>query len=126
MVCSKTIGNGLPGMVTVKVQKRTDQALVILLITIYHFKLTSIGCRCIETSPGTKKIEGLYSITRGIGFHGDKHVKKFINPTPTVKSFRIESNYICIIVATKGLWSVLSYEKVAYLVQQVTFFDQKV
>lgn len=81
------------------------------------------GCHCIETSPGIKKIEGLYPITRGIGFHGDKHVKKFITPSPTVKSFKIEPNYVCLIIATKGLWSVLNYEKVAYLVQQVGYFN---
>ena len=87
---------------------------MLLLLNLYN-----IGCRFIETSPGNKKIEGLYSITRAVGLHGDPNVKKFISPSPSIKSIKIESNFLCLIIATKGLWSALSYDKVAYLVQQV-------
>lgn len=62
----------------------------------------------------------MYSITRAFGFHGDKNVKRFIIPTPTVRSYKIESNHVCLIVATKGLWNALGYEKVADLVLQVS------
>jgi hypothetical protein len=65
------------------------------------------------------KIEGLYSITRGLGFHGDPNVKKYINCSPSIKSYKVESNEICIIIASKGLWKALSYDKVAQLVLQV-------
>lgn len=68
---------------------------------------------------GERKICGLYSITRGLGFHGDKQVKKFISAKPSVSTYKLESHYSALIIATKGLWSVLSYEQVAELVIQV-------
>jgi serine/threonine protein phosphatase PrpC len=77
------------------------------------------GCKLLETSTGERKINGLYSITRGLGFHGDKSTKKFISSSPFTRSFKLESNHICLIIATKGLWSALNYEQVSEIVLQV-------
>ena len=68
---------------------------------------------------GKLKIEGLYSITRALGFHGDPNVKRYILASPSLKSYKVEANEICLIIATKGLWKALSYDKVAQLVLQV-------
>lgn len=73
----------------------------------------------IEVSSNQKLIAGLYSVTRGLGFHGDRQVKKYLSPRPTMNSFKIEPEYAVIIVATKGLWSALSYDQVTDLVLQV-------
>ena len=67
----------------------------------------------METSPGNLKIKGLYSFTRAIGFNGDKTIKPFLSPVPSIKSLKVESSHACLIIGTKGLWNVLSYEKVA-------------
>ena len=83
-----------------------------------RLKVENNGGRVVETS-GIKKIEGIYNVTRGVGFHGDKNVKKFMNPSPSVKSYKLEPNFICMVIATKGLWKVLSYEKVAEIILQV-------
>lgn len=77
----------------------------------------------LETSSGQKRIGGLYSITRGLGFHGDKDVKHFIMSKPSVGTFKLETNYMFIIIATKGLWSVLNYDQVSELVLQVIFLN---
>lgn len=58
----------------------------------------------------------MYSITRGLGFHGDKEVKKYISPKPSVNTFKIERKYVALVIATKGLWSALNYDQVAELV----------
>jgi serine/threonine protein phosphatase PrpC len=65
----------------------------------------------------------MYTITRGLGFHGDKSIKQFILPTPTFKSYKVEPGDVCVIIATKGLWKALSYDKVAQLVLQVLCQD---
>lgn len=77
------------------------------------------GGKIFETANGVRKLQGLYSITRALGFYGDKNVKGFIKPIPTVESFKIEPNFLCIIIATKGLWNTLNHEKVTDLVLEV-------
>ncbi|CAF0703188.1 unnamed protein product [Brachionus calyciflorus] len=77
------------------------------------------GCQIIESSSGHKTICGLYSITRGLGFHGDNKIKKCILPKPSVRSYKIEENHVALIIATKGLWNFINYEKVADIVLQM-------
>jgi len=60
-------------------------------------------------------------MTRALGFHGDKSVKNYVHPVPTIRSHKLDPNFICIIVATKGLWNSLTYDKVAEIVLQVNF-----
>ena len=73
----------------------------------------------VRLSSGKLTVEGLYSITRGLGFHGDKSVKSFILPSPSFKSYKVEPTDMCLVIGTKGLWKALGYEKVAQLVLQV-------
>ena len=74
----------------------------------------------MQTSSGQNTINGLYTMTRALGFHGDKTVKNYIHPIPTIRSHKLDPNFICIIVATKGLWNSLTYDKVAEIVLQVS------
>jgi serine/threonine protein phosphatase PrpC len=64
-------------------------------------------------------IEGQLDITRAFGFHGDSEIKKHITCYPSFKSIKIETKHICLVVATKGFWNVVGYERVADLVLQV-------
>ncbi len=66
-----------------------------------------------------KKLEGIYSVTRGLGFHGDKNIKKFISFQPSVRSYKIEENFVALIIATKGLWNFLSYKNAADIIFEV-------
>jgi len=75
----------------------------------------------VQTSSGQSTINGLYTMTRALGFHGDKSVKNYVHPVPTIRSHKLDPNFICIIVATKGLWNSLTYDKVAEIVLQVNF-----
>ncbi len=68
---------------------------------------------------GVKKLIGLYNVSRALGFHGDKNVKCFIKSEPTVESFKVEASFVCMILATKGLWNFLSHEQVTDLVNEV-------
>ncbi len=77
------------------------------------------GAKIFEVA-GVKKLLGLYSVSRALGFHGDRNVKSFIKSEPTIESFKVEENFICMIVATKGLWNFLSHEQVTDLVHEVT------
>lgn len=78
------------------------------------------GGKIFETAAGVKKLQGMYNISRALGFYGDKNVKCYLKSVPACESFRIESNYLCMIIATKGLWKSLSYECVAKLVNEVS------
>ena len=75
----------------------------------------------IQATNGERHVEGLFNITRALGFYGDESVKKYVTPVPSIRSMKIESNFICVIVATKGLWDVLNYSRVAEIVLQVSF-----
>lgn len=77
------------------------------------------GCNLINTLNGKKKIAGLFDITRCLGLYGHKEVKSYVSAVPSVKSYKIESNFICLIIASKGLWDVLNYSQVSELVLQV-------
>jgi serine/threonine protein phosphatase PrpC len=81
-------------------------------------RIITNGANLIETSTGHYKIKGIIGATRATGFHGDNEIKQYLNATPSIKSYKIETNYVCLIIATKGLWQVLNYEKVADLVLQ--------
>ena len=85
------------------------------------YELFLIGCCLLESPKGRFKIEGQFDITRAFGFHGEVPVKKFISYVPSVKSVELDSNSICLIVATKGLWKTLGYDRVADIVLQVSF-----
>ncbi|XP_053454803.1 protein phosphatase 2C-like domain-containing protein 1 [Nycticebus coucang] len=66
-------------------------------------------------------LEGQIKTTRGLGFHGNLKLKKFIIPAPQTISVPIDDLCQFLILATNGLWEVLDTKEVTALV--MTTFD---
>ncbi|XP_005387518.1 PREDICTED: protein phosphatase 2C-like domain-containing protein 1 [Chinchilla lanigera] len=66
-------------------------------------------------------LEGQTKTTRGLGFHGDLKLKKFIIPAPETISVPIDDLCQFLILATNGLWEVLDKEEVIALT--ITLFQ---
>ncbi|KAG8516271.1 Protein phosphatase 2C-like domain-containing protein 1, partial [Galemys pyrenaicus] len=60
-------------------------------------------------------LEGKTNITRGLGFHGNLKLKKFIIPAPQTISVPINNLCQFLILATSGLWEVLDMKEVTAL-----------
>ncbi|XP_004692239.1 PREDICTED: protein phosphatase 2C-like domain-containing protein 1 [Condylura cristata] len=60
-------------------------------------------------------LEGKTTITRGLGFHGNPKLKKFIIPAPRTISVPINNLCQFLILATNGLWEVLDMKEVTAL-----------
>ncbi|XP_055470761.1 protein phosphatase 2C-like domain-containing protein 1 [Psammomys obesus] len=65
-------------------------------------------------------LEGHISTTRGLGFHGNLTLKKFLIPAPQTISVPIDDLCQFLILATNGLWEVLDKKEVTALV--ITLF----
>ncbi|KAK7811212.1 hypothetical protein U0070_026552, partial [Myodes glareolus] len=65
-------------------------------------------------------LEGHIKTTRGLGFHGNLTLKKFIIPAPQTISVPLDDLCQFLIVATNGLWEVLDKKEVTALV--ITLF----
>lgn len=66
-------------------------------------------------------LEGQIKTTRGLGFHGNPKLKKFIIPAPQTISVPIDDLCQFLIVATNGLWEVLDNKEVTALA--ITMFQ---
>ncbi|XP_069329390.1 protein phosphatase 2C-like domain-containing protein 1 [Eulemur rufifrons] len=60
-------------------------------------------------------LEGQIKTTRGLGFHGNLKLKKFIIPAPQTISVPIDDLCQFLILATNGLWEVLDTKEVTAL-----------
>uniref|UniRef100_A0A2K6G2U5 Protein phosphatase 2C like domain containing 1 n=2 Tax=Propithecus coquereli TaxID=379532 RepID=A0A2K6G2U5_PROCO len=60
-------------------------------------------------------LEGRIKTTRGLGFHGNLKLKKFIIPAPQTISVPIDDLCQFLILATNGLWEVLDTKEVTAL-----------
>uniref|UniRef100_A0A8D1BI02 PPM-type phosphatase domain-containing protein n=1 Tax=Sus scrofa TaxID=9823 RepID=A0A8D1BI02_PIG len=60
-------------------------------------------------------LEGQVKTTRGLGFHGNLKLKKFIIPAPQTISVPIDDLCQFLILATNGLWEVLDTKEVTAL-----------
>ncbi|XP_077128002.1 protein phosphatase 2C-like domain-containing protein 1 isoform X2 [Ranitomeya variabilis] len=69
-------------------------------------------------------IEGFCTVTRGLGFHGDVQLKKSVIPAPHTISVPIYSRSQFLILASSGLWEVLSTSEVVAMARDLltTFF----
>lgn len=65
-------------------------------------------------------LEGHIKTTRGLGFHGNLTLKKFIIPAPQTISVPLDDLCQFLIIATNGLWEVLDKKEVTALV--ITLF----
>lgn len=66
-------------------------------------------------------LEGQIKTTRGLGFHGNPKLKKFIIPAPQTISVLIDDLCQFLILATNGLWEVLDNKQVIALA--ITMFQ---
>lgn len=66
-------------------------------------------------------LEGQTKTTRGLGFHGNPKLKKFIIPVPQTMSVPIDDLCQFLILATDGLWQVLDKKEVTALA--ITLFQ---
>ncbi|XP_036188623.1 protein phosphatase 2C-like domain-containing protein 1 [Myotis myotis] len=66
-------------------------------------------------------LEGQIKTTRGLGFHGNPKLKKFIIPVPQTMSVPIDDLCQFLILATNGLWEVLDKKEVTALA--ITMFQ---
>ncbi|KAK2501877.1 hypothetical protein MC885_014310 [Smutsia gigantea] len=60
-------------------------------------------------------LEGQIKTTRGLGFHGNLKLKKFVIPAPQTISVPIDDLCQFLILATNGLWEVLDKKEVTAL-----------
>jgi hypothetical protein len=65
------------------------------------------------------KVNGILETTRGLGNHGDPNLKSCIVTDPFVRSIEIDNTAQLLIVASHGLWEVLSEHDAAGLALQV-------
>lgn len=66
-------------------------------------------------------LEGFNKTTRGLGFHGNLKLKRFVIPAPQTISVPIDDLCQFLILATNGLWEVLDKKEVTALV--ITLFQ---
>jgi hypothetical protein len=67
------------------------------------------------------KVNGILETTRGLGNHGDPNLKSCIVTDPFVRSIEIDNTAQLLIVASHGLWEVLSEQDAADLALQVHY-----
>ncbi|KAM4026731.1 protein phosphatase 2C-like domain-containing protein 1 [Anomaloglossus baeobatrachus] len=71
--------------------------------------------------------DGFCIVTRGLGFHGDAQLKKSVIPAPYTVSVPLYNTSQFLILASSGLWEVLSTREVVAMVQDLlTTFSQNV
>lgn len=75
----------------------------------------------ISSNEPHRLLEGQIKTTRGLGFHGNPKLKKFIIPAPQTISVPIDNLCQFLILATNGLWEVLDKKEVTSLA--ITMFQ---
>ncbi|XP_067852228.1 protein phosphatase 2C-like domain-containing protein 1 [Heptranchias perlo] len=67
-------------------------------------------------------VEGLIQSTRGLGYHGDPKLKKYIVPIPYTASVPIDSSCQFLVLASSGFWKVLNMREVVSISLQMLSF----
>ncbi|XP_075067545.1 protein phosphatase 2C-like domain-containing protein 1 [Mixophyes fleayi] len=73
----------------------------------------------VTANEGCGLIEGFSRVTRGLGFHGDPKLKTLVIPAPYTISISIYHTCQFLLLASSGLWEVLSKSEVAAMVQEL-------
>ncbi|XP_029445139.1 protein phosphatase 2C-like domain-containing protein 1 [Rhinatrema bivittatum] len=73
------------------------------------------GGASISTNEPWGLVEGTTRVTRALGCHGDSKLKKSVIPLPFTISIPIEQSWQFLILASSGLWEVLSKNEVAVI-----------
>lgn len=67
------------------------------------------------------RINGVSLTTRGLGNHGDPSLKSAVTWEPYCQTVPIDQYCQMLILATAGVWQVLSYQEAAELLLQVRY-----
>nr|XP_054751999.1 protein phosphatase 2C-like domain-containing protein 1 [Lytechinus pictus] len=70
------------------------------------------------------RVNGILDTTRGLGNYGDPQLKKAVIPDPYTTSIKIDQHAEFIVMASYGLWDVLTDEEVISLVKQTLAIRQ--
>lgn len=73
----------------------------------------------ISESDRDMVVNGVLLTTRGLGNHGDPKLKKCVLVEPHTNSIPLDQYAQFIVIASRGVWSVLDEEDVAHLMLQV-------
>ncbi|XP_007935506.2 protein phosphatase 2C-like domain-containing protein 1 [Orycteropus afer afer] len=73
----------------------------------------------IDANEPNGLLEGQTKTTRGLGFHGNLKLKKFMIPAPQTISVPIDDLCQFLILATNGLWEVLDKKEVTALAMTI-------
>ncbi|XP_075443033.1 protein phosphatase 2C-like domain-containing protein 1 [Ascaphus truei] len=73
----------------------------------------------ISTNEDWGLVEGISRVTRGLGFHGDPKLKKGVIPAPHTISIPIYHSCQFLVLASSGLWEVLSDKEVVGIAKEV-------
>ena len=64
-------------------------------------------------------VNGVLATTRGLGNHGDELLKRYVSNKPYTTSISLDESDQFLVIASRGLWQVLSENEVALLLLQV-------
>ena len=73
----------------------------------------------ISNSEKTALVNGVLKSTRGLGNHGDPILKTSVIKTPAVNCLTLEESDQFLILASNGVWEVLSEEEVILLLEDI-------
>lgn len=73
----------------------------------------------ISKSEKTALVNGVLKSTRGLGNHGDPNLKTSVIKTPAVNCLTLEESDQFLILASNGVWEVLSEEEVILLLEDI-------
>ena len=73
----------------------------------------------LSTSDKDSRLNGVLSVTRGLGNHGDKKLKDCVVVDPHVTTVPIDQYAQFLVLASHGVWEVFSPEEVASLLSKV-------
>ena len=76
----------------------------------------------MSTSEVDCRINGVLATTRGLGNHGDPELKKCVLVEPHTCSMQIDQYAQFVVMATSGVWEILSDQEVTNLLMMVSGF----
>ena len=78
----------------------------------------------IQAGGPSGRVNGILDTTRGLGNYGDPHLKKAVIPDPYTTSIKIDQFAEFIVIASCGLWEVLTDDEIVSLVKQTLAIRQ--
>lgn len=79
-------------------------------------RIEKLGGSVVQTEGGVWRVQGSLAMSRAIG---DKHLRPFVIPQPEIYKIDINSKFKFILLATDGLWDILSNLEVSKIILSV-------